>query len=42
MSEYRVVKTNRFGKDQERMLSLDFSTGSIVNKNRKGKTMKVG
>lgn len=41
MSGYRVIKTNRFGKDQERILSLDFSTGSIVNKNKKGKTMKV-
>ena len=34
---YRVVKTNRFGRDQERVLSLDFNSGSIVNKNTKGK-----
>ena len=37
---FKIVKTNKFGKDQSRLLTLDFASGSIVNKNDKGKTMK--
>ena len=39
--QYKVVKTNKFGKDQDRVLSLDFASGAIVNKNAKGKVMKT-
>ena len=36
-SSVQVVKTNRFGRKQERMLELDFSSGRIVNRDKNGK-----
>ena len=34
MQSFKVVKTNRFGRQQERVLSLDFASGSIVSECR--------
>ena len=32
MQSFKVVKTNRFGRQQERVLSLDFASGAIISK----------